>query len=108
MNEVYVVITNYLVSQEPPSCEVFISSAHAKKYVLDSIERDVTESERYESDPIWKDRVLKACEEAHAAADEDPNGDYDETLYQYAVECYNDTGAHPQYEEYWVFARKAQ
>ena len=102
MSKVHVVVTNYLVSQEPPSCEVFIFASDAHDYVLESIKRDVTESDRY-TDPIWKERVLKACEEALAALGPDVR-----TLYQYAVETFNDTGAHPQYEEYWVFARQAQ
>lgn len=99
MAKVYAVITEYLVSGSEPSCELFEDEQDAREYVLDSIQRDVIETTRYDGHPIWKQEVLDACVKA-----QDAEGDISNTDYQFAVECYNN--AHMQYEQYWIFGRR--
>ena len=99
MAKVYAVITEYLQSGAEPSLEIFISDEHARAYVLCSIERGVTQSERHDEQPIWKQGVLDACAKARGA-----DGDISNTDFQFAVECFNN---HPTpFEMYWIFGRK--
>lgn len=99
MAKVYAVITEYLVSGSEPSCELFEDEQDAREYVLDSIVRDLTESERYNEQPIWKQGVLDACVKA-----QDVEGDISNTDFQFALECFNN---HPTpFEMHWIFGRK--
>lgn len=96
MSKVYAVITEYLLSGCEPSCELFESEQDAREYVLDSIVRDITESDRYDGPSIWKDEVLSACDKARASECKD-------TEYQFAVECFNSFGV--PFEMHWIFGR---